>query len=187
MSHLHLQIEGLWCNNHSFYTSRALTPDANIALQGAATALWKLGLLSQELSQSPQFIWQDPLVLYEMFAHFIRKMIPAVLVGQGSVSQLFFFLQLWHLQAAALGRWGRSRTTSPAGKPQPKHQTPAAASQAVEHELPSFATQGTGVTWLQFQQSLVYQAIIHGSLAAATWLAEPSLQKVLGVFPTVWK
>lgn len=104
-------------------------------------------------------------------------MIPAVLVGQGSVSQLFSFLQPWHLQAAALGRWGRRRTTSPAGKPQPKHQTPAAASQAVEHELPSFATQGTGVKWLQFQESLVYHALIHGSSAAAAWMAEPSLQK----------
>lgn len=118
----------------------------------------------------------------------IRKTIPAVLVGQGSLCQsAFSLLQLWHVQAAALGRWGRSRITSPAGKPQPKPQTPAAASQAVKHELPSFATRGNGVKWLQFQQSLVHLAIIHGSSAAAAWMAEPSLQKVLGVFPTVWK
>lgn len=73
MSHLHLQIEGLWCNNHSFSTSRALTPEASIALQGAETALWKPGLLSQELNQSPPFIRQDPSVLYEMFAHSLGK------------------------------------------------------------------------------------------------------------------
>lgn len=114
----------------------------------------------------------------------IGKMIPAVLVGQGSLCQsAFSLLQLWHMQAAAVGRWGRIRTTSPAGKPQPKRQTPAAASQAVEHELSPFATQGTGVKWLQFQESLVYLAIIHGSSAAAVWIAELSLQKVLGVFP----
>lgn len=91
------------------------------------------------------------------------------------------------MQAAAPGKGERSRTTSPAGKPQPKHQTPAAVSQAVERELPLFATQGTGVKWPQFQESLVYQAIIHGSSAAAAWMAEPSLKKVLRVFPTVQK
>lgn len=153
MSHLHLQIEGLWCNNHSFYTSRALTPEANIALQGAETALWKPCLLSQELNQSPPFIRQDPLVVYEMLVHssgkcFLQFWWVRALLCQSALS----LLQLWHVQAAALGRWGRSRTTSPAGKPQLKHEAPAAASQAVEHELPPFATQGTRVKWLQFQE-----------------------------------
>lgn len=69
MSHLHLQIEGLWCNNCSFYTSRALTPEANAALRGAEAALQKPGLLSQELNQTPLFIRQVPLVVFEMFVH----------------------------------------------------------------------------------------------------------------------
>lgn len=60
-----------------------MTPEANIALQGAETALWKPRSLSQELNQSPLLISQDPLVVHEMFAHSSGK----------------WFLQFWWVRA----------------------------------------------------------------------------------------
>lgn len=60
MSHLHLQIEGLSCNNCTFYTSRALTPEANVVLPGAEEAL------SPELKQASGFIRHVPLDVFEV-------------------------------------------------------------------------------------------------------------------------
>lgn len=102
------------------------------------------------------------------------------LLGQVFAGSVGFSPPAAMAQAAALERWGRSRTTSPGGK----HETPAAASQSVENELPPFPTQGIPVKWLQFQGSLVHRSVIHGSSAAAARMAEPSLQKVVGVIPT---
>lgn len=99
MSHLHLQIEGLWCNNCSFYTSRALTPEANAALRGAEAALHKPGFLSQGLNQTPLSVRQVPLVGYEMFVHSSEKQsLQCWWVRSLLDQEAFPLLQLWHAQ-----------------------------------------------------------------------------------------
>lgn len=90
MSHLYLQIEGLWCNNCSFYTSRALTPEADTALQGAEAALWKSSLLSQGLNQMHCLSDRFPL-LYMTWLSVHQKNSPCSFGGSGVcwVSRLF--------------------------------------------------------------------------------------------------
>lgn len=91
MSHLHLQIEGLWCNNHSFYTSRALTPEANIALARSSNSSVKAGFALTRIKSEPS-VYQtgSPYRRWDV-CPLIRKMIPAALVGQGSAVSVSFF------------------------------------------------------------------------------------------------
>lgn len=123
MSHLHLQIEGLWCNNCSFYTGKALTPEAKVALRGAEAALRKPRLLSQELNQTHCLSDRFPLLRMSCLSmrHWKNSPCSSGRSGVCWVSRLFpscSYGMCSAKQGAVLERWGRSRTPPPGGKPQ---------------------------------------------------------------------